>query len=99
MREVANKRAELEQQIEDTESKNGVSSVTFEQIQNVFIEGSRAAEKYLLADDTEKREMLQKLLSNATIENGKVAQIQYKSPYQLLALTPKNADFSTLLRD
>lgn len=99
MQEIVNKRVELQQQIEDIESKNGVSSVTFEQIQNVFIEGSRAAEKYLLVDDTEKREMLQKLLSNATIENGKVAQIQYKSPYQVLALTPKNADFSTLLRD
>ena len=99
MREIANKRVELQQQIEDIESQNGVSAVTFEQVQDVFIEGSRASEKYLLVDDTEKREMLQKILSNATIENGNVAQIQYKSPYQLLALTPKNADFSTLLRD
>ena len=99
MQEIANKRVELQQQIEDIESKNGTSSVTFEQVQNVFIEGSKATEKYLLVDDVEKREMLQKLLSNATIENGKVAQIQYKSPYQVLALTPKNADFSTLLRD
>lgn len=97
MVEISNRRVELEKQIEEIDSKTGIGSVTFEQVQNVFIEGSRAAEKYLAVDDTEKREMLQKLLSNATIENGKVAQIQYKSPYQLLALTPKSADFSTLL--
>ncbi len=64
----------------------------------MFIEGSRAAERYLLVDDIEKREMLQKLLSNMTIENGNVVEIEYKSPYQHLALAPKNADFSTLLR-
>ena len=74
-----------------------LTPVTFEQIQNVFLEGSRAAEKYLLVDDVEKREMLQKLLSNMTIENGNVAQIQFKSPYHLLAQTPKNADFETML--
>jgi hypothetical protein len=88
---------ELHKQIDEIESKNGVSAITFEQIQNVFIQGSRAAEKYLLVDDVEKREMLQKLLSNITIENGNVAQIQFKSPYDLLAATPKNADFQTLL--
>ncbi|MEO6536188.1 MAG: recombinase family protein [Candidatus Paceibacterota bacterium] len=97
MQEIANKRVELQKQIDEIESKNGVAAVTFEQIQNVFIEGSRAAEKYLLVDDVEKREMLQKLLSNMTIENGNMAQIQFKSPYNLLALTPKNADFETLL--
>ncbi len=99
MREVANKRVEIKKQITEIELKGGVSSVTFEQILNVFIEGSRAAEKYLIVDPIEKREMLQKLLSNATIENGKVAQIQYKSPYNLLATMPKNASISLMLRN
>jgi site-specific DNA recombinase len=99
MQEIANKRIEIQQQIADIEAKGGASSITFEQVHDVFIQGSRAAEKYLLVKDEDRREMLEKLLSNATIENGNVAQIQYKSPYNLLALTPKNADFSTLLRD
>ncbi|HEV7121698.1 MAG TPA: recombinase family protein, partial [Candidatus Paceibacterota bacterium] len=99
MQEIANKRVEIQQQIKDIEVKGGASSITSEQVHNVFIEGSRAAEKYLLVPDEEKREMLQKLLSNLTIENGNVAQIQFKSPYHLLASTPKNADFSTMLRD
>jgi site-specific DNA recombinase len=99
MQEIANKRVEIQQQIADMEEKGGASSITFEQVHDVFIQGSRAAEKYLLVKDEEKREMLEKLLSNLTIENGNVAQIQYKSPYHLLASTPKNADFSTLLRD
>jgi site-specific DNA recombinase len=99
VQDIANKRIELQKQITDIEEKGGVSVVTSEQIRDVFIQGSRAAEKYLLVDDVEKREMLQKLLSNATIENGNVAQMQYKRPYNLLALAPKNADTLTLLRD
>ena len=97
MREIENKRVELQKQVEEVEATGGVSAITFEQIQNVFIEGSRAAESYLRVNDIEKREMLQKLLSNMTIENGNVAQIQFKSPYHLLAQTPKNADFETML--
>lgn len=99
MLEISNKRVEIQKQVTDIEAKGGVSSVTFEQIRDVFIEGSRAAEKYLLVDDVEKREMLQKLLSNATIKDGKVAQIKYKSPYEVLAFAPKNADSHSMLRD
>lgn len=97
MLDLKNKRVELQKQIAEIEAKGGVSAVTFEQVHNVFIQGSRAAEKYLLADDVEKREMLQNLLSNATIENGKVLQFLFKSPYQLLANTPKTASYHTLL--
>ena len=99
MRDIANKRVEIQKQIDEIEAKGGLPAVTFEQIKNVFLEGSRATEKYLLVDDVEKREMLQKLLSNATIENGKMAQFQFKSPYNLLADTPKNIDLEALLGD
>lgn len=99
MQDIKNKRVEIKKQIEEIEVKGGASAVTFEQMRDVFLEGSRAAEKYLLVDDIEKREMLQKLLSNATIENGTVAQFLFKSPYQLLAKTPKNIDLQGLLPD
>jgi hypothetical protein len=56
----------------------------------------RAAEKYLLVDEQEKRDMLKKLLSNATIKNKGVAQYLFKNQYQVLALAPKNNDLNTM---
>jgi DNA invertase Pin-like site-specific DNA recombinase len=96
MRDIANKRIELEKQIEENQKKSGVTEVTFEQIRNVFIDGSRATEQYKAANDDAKRLLLQKLLSNATIKNKSVAQYQFKSPYQVLANTPKNIDISQM---
>ena len=94
MRDIANKRIELEKQIEENQKKSGITEVTFEQIRNVFIDGSRATEQYVNANDDAKRLLLQKLLSNATIKNKSVAQYQFKSPYQTLANSPKNIDIS-----
>ena len=55
-------------------------------------------EKYLLVDDVEKRNMLKKLLSNASIEKQNVAKYQFKSIYMPLALAPKNCDLNTMRR-
>lgn len=69
---------------------------SIKQVKNIFTEGSRAAERYLVVDPQEKRTMLEKLLSNASIKNGTVAQYQFKSPYQVLANTHKNITFENL---
>ncbi len=95
MRDIANQRVELEKQIEESQKKSW-ASVTFEQIKDVFIDGSRAAGQYEKSKDEAKRVLLEKLLSNATIKNKTVAQYKFKSPYQLLADTPKNTSISTL---
>ena len=81
-----------------TAAKGGVSEVTLEQIKEVFIDGSKAAEKYLLVDDMEKRTMLKKLLSNANIKNKTVAQYQFKKIFQPLANCPKNPTLTELRR-
>ena len=88
-------RIELKSQLEKLQTKKkGVA--TFEQILNVFLEGSRATKRYLEVEDVEKRRMLEKLLSNASIEKQDTAYFQFKSPYHVLARTPKNADILTL---
>ncbi len=99
VQEIQNKRIEIEKQIKETEAKGGISKVTFEQIKNVFLDSSRASETYLELTEEEKRKMLEKLLSNASIENQKIVKYQFKSPYQILANTSKNTDLETLLRD
>ena len=99
IKEIENKRVEINQQIKEIQSKSGISSVTLEQVKNIFLDGSRASEQYLKVGDIERRKMLEKLLSNATIKNKTMAQFQFKSPYQVLANTPKNGDLNALLRD
>jgi hypothetical protein len=47
-------------------------------------------------DEQEKRNMLKKLLSNASVKNKSVAQYLFKNQYQVLALAPKNSDLNTM---
>jgi len=96
LQEIENKRVEIKKQMKDIQAKNGPTVATFDQIKNVFLEGNKAAERYVIVDPQEKRIMLQKLLSNASIKNKTVAQYQFKSPYQRLAETSKNITFENL---
>ncbi len=96
MRDVESQRAILNQQLREIEKKGGQSPATFEQVKNVFLDGNRAAKKYLEVKDEEKRKMLEKLLSNLCIENENIVDYQFKSPYNLLAESEKIIDFQTL---
>lgn len=40
--------------------------------------------------------MLEKLLSNASVLGEETAYFKFKSPYQALALAPKNRDFQMM---
>jgi site-specific DNA recombinase len=95
MREIENSRVELKSQLKSLESEKK-PNVTFEQVLDVFLEGSRAAKRYLEVDEVEKREMLKKLLSNAAVLGEDTAYFKFKSPYQSLALAPKNRDFEKM---
>ncbi|MBI4090440.1 MAG: recombinase family protein [Candidatus Komeilibacteria bacterium] len=95
MQELANRRVELYSQIENA-SREDRPKATFEQVREVFLDGNKAAKRYVEVGDVEKRNMLEKLLSNASIRNKNIAQYTFKSPYQILANTPKTADFQTL---
>lgn len=96
--EFENQRTTLTNQMKEIEAKGGVSHVTLEQIKNVFLEGSRASAEYIAVGDMEKRRMLQKLLSNASILNKSVAQYSFKSFYIPLALAPKNCSLTEMRR-
>ena len=96
LQEIENKRVEIKKQMRDIQAKIRPTVATFEQVKNVFLDGNKASARYLVVDDQEKRKMLEKLLSNASIKNKTVAQYQFKSPYQKLANMPKNANIKLL---
>ena len=99
IQEIENKRLEIEQQIKKIKSKGGITGVTFEQIKNVFLDGNKASNQYLMVSDTDRRHMLEKLLSNATIKNKNIVNFQFKSPYSALAKVSNSATFYTKLGD
>ena len=99
MRGIENERVALMNQLKEIDRNGAISVATFEQIQNVFIDGNRASNEYLTSTDEVKRKLLEKLLSNVSIEKQNVAQYQFKSPYLVLAKAPKNGDLTTLLPD
>ena len=92
--EIQNERVSLNRQIEELQQRE--PSATLEPTKKVFLQASRAKKEFLEKDENEKKEILENLLWNLSLENGNVAQIKYKSPYDIIAKTPKNADFQTL---
>lgn len=96
MRGIADRRVELENQLAHMGQNNRGPDATFEQVKEVFLDCNKAADGYLLLSPEEKRHTLGKLLSNAKVSGQNMAQWQFKSPYEVLARAPKNADLLTM---
>jgi len=93
--ELKRERIDLENQIKKLESEQ--PAFTLEPVKEVFLQGSRATAEFLEAGEEKKRAILEKLLWNLSIKDGNMAQIQFKSPYQILARAPKTGSNSMLL--
>lgn len=93
--EMQNEKISLNKKIREVKSKEAVS--TLEPVKDIFLRGNRAQKEFLTADDYKKHEILKNLLWNLSIKDKKVAEIQYKTPYEILAKTPKNGDISMML--
>jgi site-specific DNA recombinase len=96
VKQIENERVTLNNQLKEIDKKCPVTESTFEQIKNVFRLGNTASIQYIEARDEAKRKLLEKLLSNISIKDQSVASYKFKSQYQVLAKTPKNASFHQL---
>lgn len=96
--QIYNDRVSLNKQITDTKKKYGAGVSTLEPTKKLFLRASRAKKEFLDKDDYGKREIIEKMVWNLSFKNQIMAQQQFKSPYDLLAKTPKNADFETMRR-
>lgn len=99
MKELENDKVILESQFENINGRNLNGLATLEQIKKVFLTASKAKKTFVSYDDNKKRELLETILWNFTIENKKIADFRFKMPYELLANTPKNCDLETMLGD
>ncbi|MEA3322845.1 MAG: hypothetical protein U9Q12_01345, partial [Patescibacteria group bacterium] len=69
-----------------------------EQLKKVFLTASRAKKEFLKSEKPQKQKVLKTLLSNATIENQKIAYLSFKQPYNIIAEVEDLSDFETLRR-
>ena len=99
MKELSNDEVALNSQIKNFKKENGNSKETLEQVKKAFLVASTTKKTFLKYDKYKKRGLLETLLWNLEIENKKIANTRFKMPYQLMANTPKNCDFTTMLGD
>ncbi len=84
----------LTKKISDMKEKHAIEISTLKPTKNVFLRASRNSKQFLLADDTEKREIIENIVWNLSFKNQTMQKYQFKSPYSALANVPKNADIS-----
>ncbi len=96
--EIQNDKVLVTKQINDLKEKHAQEISTLEPTKNVFLRASRSSKQFLLADDNEKREMVENIVWNLSFKDQNMLQYKFKSPYSALANVPKNADILTLRR-
>ena len=99
LREIDNESVRLTKRIADLEKEASDPLATIELVYSKFKEGNSLAERYEAAPPDEKRVMLAEALSNSTLLDRNITQIQYKSPYSVFALAPFDPTFSEMLGD
>jgi hypothetical protein len=95
--EIINDRVIIKKQIEETEKRQPAS--TLEQTKKVFLDASVSAKEFLEGDDVKKRNIIENLLWNISIKDKNIVNYQFKSPFDIIAKAPKNANFHTKLRN
>ncbi|MEO6536543.1 MAG: recombinase family protein [Candidatus Paceibacterota bacterium] len=97
LREIDNENVRLTKRIADLEKEVSDPLATIELIYSKFKEGISLSERYKAVEPSERRIILSEALSNSTLLNRNIAEIQYKSPYNIFALAPLNPTFSEML--
>lgn len=69
---------------------------TLERVKSIFLDGNKAKRNFLKYRDENKRALLENVLWNVLVENGKVAEASFKMPFELIAKTPNKGDFAVL---
>jgi site-specific DNA recombinase len=92
--DIFNDKVATKKQIKDLELKQ--PKITLEPTKKIFKQASTSQKEFLDGDDTKKRKVVESLLWNLSLKDKKVASIKYKTPFDILAKAPKDADFPLL---
>jgi len=94
--EIKKDRIALNRSLSDLQTKHQDPRTTIERTKKLFLDSNRAKSEYKSAIPERKREIMYEVLSNALVMDKNILAYQHKSPYDILAGTPKNAGFETM---
>ena len=94
--EMQNEKTLLKKQIKELQMKQ--PAFTLEPIKKVFLQANKSRNEFLAGDDDKKREIVKELLWNLSVKDKNILIVKYKSPFQIIAKAPKNAEYKPLLR-
>lgn len=92
---LKNEAVDIKVEISRLEKQKPVN--TLEPVRKLFEQGITMRNEFIDAKDPKKYEILKSVLWNLTIKGEKIITKQYKSPYDIIARTPKNVSIPNLL--
>lgn len=95
--ELRKKIVYTETDIAELKAKSENLSATLEPTKNFFLDCITKQKKFLDAEPEEKQQTVSDVLWNLSMYEEKVLDYKLKSPYDILARTPKNASIDVLL--
>lgn len=97
---LKNEEVDILKELEEVKSKITISDEkTLERIKNCFLEPKQRQSVFLATKPDEQRNLLISLLWNAEFANKKIANLQFKQPYDAMSKVVDKSDFSSMLGD
>ena len=94
--DLNNQEADLKNQLLQIERNLNLNGKdTIEQTKKAFLTAIYAEKDFLCGDDFKKKELTEILLSNFTVKDQNIQQIQFKPIFQKMYLSPKILDFES----
>lgn len=97
LNDLKNKETDIQVQINNLERRNANNpESTLEHIKKSLLTASKAKKTFIESHEQEKRKLLEILLWNVYLENGKIANFSFKQPFDVIAKTPKKGNFAEM---
>ena len=95
-----NEEVEIKKELSELKKKIGAKGqATLERIKEVFMYPIQREKCFLKIKDEKREKVVKTLLWNAQFENKKIANFNFKEPYNVLAKVSNKSDFSKMLGD
>jgi site-specific DNA recombinase len=96
MKALESEKVMVKAEISNMEAKSNREISTLELTRNAFLQGISAYNDYVDANPDEKRELLQELLWNLSLQNKIVQDFRFKPIYEVIAKEPKPTNFAMM---
>jgi site-specific DNA recombinase len=97
MRELQKSRFIIEKDLNDLKLQDGLD--TLEPVKSLFIQGNTAQSRFLNAEPEQQKNVVNEILWNLYLKDGKTIETKYKTPFAVMANASKTAELETMLAE